>query len=186
MHIHGKGLAWAAIFCAALGSAACAGSQEPKAARGEQLPVFTPEEASLFDDAFSPAVLSSEIQFEADDKLYLRVRRAEAVIPAVVATVTEDRGSNGEHVFSVSLRPTGPPFAGQEWREMVIVEVGPVSPSYSLLQTVGRSLVGTPVILFFRRYKDDGQTVVHWRAEPARDDARQAIERARALGQAGK
>jgi hypothetical protein len=180
LQIYGKRQALAALLSVVLATSACGHSQDPKAARGEQLPPFTAEEAALFDDSFTAAVFSSEIGFDADDKLALRVRRSEAVIPAVVATVTEDRGSNGEHVFTIALRPTGPALSGPDWREMVIVEVGSVSPSYAVLQTLGRSLVGTAVVLFFRRYKDQGQVVVHWRAEPARDAVRQAVENARA------
>lgn len=189
LHIHGK--FWAPLMVslaltAPLATAGCGPARDTKAARGEQLPEFTPEEAALFDDAFSAGVFSSEIAFDADDKLYLRTRRAEAVIPAVIATVTEDQGSDGQHVFTVALRPVGPAFAGQSWRDMVVVEVGTASPSYAVLQTMGRSLVGTPVVLFFRRYKEDRNVVVHWRAEPAREEVRQAVERARTSGEIGK
>lgn len=180
--LQGHGSRWAALaLVATLGS--CGPAREPKAARGEQLPEFTAEEATLFDDSFSPAVFSAEIAAELDDKLYLRVRRAEAVIPATVATLTEDRGSDGEHVYTLGLRPSGPPLAGTAWTEPVVVSVPPRSPSYPVLQGLGSQLVGTPVILFFRRYKGDGQVEVHWRAEPARQDVRQAVERARLLGE---
>ncbi len=169
-----------------ISSTACGSPPESKAAPSEQFPEFSPEEASLFDDAFAPGVFSSEIAFEPDDALYLRVRRAEAVIPAVISTVTEDRGSNGQQVFTVALRPTGPAYAGEDWHEMVIVEVGPASPSHAVLQTLGRSLVGTPVVLFFRRYKADRQIIVHWRAEPAREEVRRAVEQARTVGELGR
>jgi hypothetical protein len=181
--LHSHGSRWAAVALVAAALAGCGPAREPKAARGEQLPEFTAEEASLFDDSFSPAVFSSEIAAELDDKLYLRVRRAETVVPAAIATVTEDRGSDGEHVFTLGLRPSGPPLAGAAWSEPVVVSVPPRSPSYPVLQGLGAQLVGTPVILFFRRYKGDGQVEVHWRAEPAREDVRQAVERARLLGE---
>jgi hypothetical protein len=180
--LHSHGSRWITIGILVL-LASCGPAHEPKAARGEQLPAFTAEEATLFDDSFSPAVFSAEIAAELDDKLYLRVKRAEAVIPAAVATVTEDRGSDGEHVYTLGLRPTGPPLAGAAWNEPVIVSVAAANPSYPVLQGLGASLVGTPVILFFRRYKGDGQVAVHWRAEPAREDVRQAVERARLLGE---
>jgi hypothetical protein len=89
-------------------------------------------------------------------------------------------------VYTLGLRPGGPPLAGAPWTETVVVQVEPQNPSYPVLQGLGTQLVGTPVILFFRRYKGDGQVVVHWRAEPERPDVRQAVERARLLGELGK
>ena len=167
----------------ALPSSGCGPSREAKAAAAETFPEFTPEEATLFDDAFSPAVFSADIAAEVDEMTHLRARRSEAVFPAQVATVTEDRGSDGEHVFSLTLRPIGPALMGEDWREQISVGVGPASPSYPVLTSMGRGLVGTRVILFFRRYKGDGRVDVHWRAEPDREEVRKAVERARLLGE---
>jgi hypothetical protein len=185
LQIHGKSLALVGMIALLLAAVSCA-SPQPKSPPGEQLPPFTAEEATLFDDAFAPAVFSSDASPDIDHKLYLRARQAESVVPATVATVTEDRGSDGEHVFTLELRPTGPPLAGVAWTERVALIVAPASPSYGVLRNLGPSLIGTPVILFFRRYKDDGRVSVHWRAEPDREDVRQAVERARFISEMRK
>lgn len=183
LQIHGKLWSFVTAAALALGAAGCGPSRDAKAAPAESLPAFTPEEAGLFDDAFSPAVFSPDLEPEVDEKMHLRARRAESVLPARVATVTEDRGSDGEHVFTLGLRPMGPPLMGAPWSETIAVGVGPASPSYPILRSLGAGLVGTPVILFFRRYKGEGRVEVHWRAEADRDAVRKAIERARLLGE---
>jgi hypothetical protein len=178
LQIHGKNLALVGLLALLLGGPSCA-SPEPKSPAPEQLPSFSAEDATLFDDSFSAAVFSTDARPDIDHKLYLRSRQAESVLPASIATVTEDRGSDGEHVYTLELRPTGPPLAGAVVTERVALTVSPASPSYGVLRNLGASLIGAPVILFFRRYKDDGLVSVHWRAEPDREEVRQAVERAR-------
>jgi hypothetical protein len=185
LQIHGKKRPPAGLLAVVLAVAACA-TPEPKSPPPERLPAFTAEDATLFDDAFAPAVFSSDTAPDIDHKLYLRARQAESVVPARVATVTEDRGSDGEHVYTLELRPTGPPLAGVVWRDRVALTVAPASPSYAVLRSLGSSLIGMPVILFFRRYKNDGRQSVHWRAEPDREEVRQAVERARFISEFGK
>jgi hypothetical protein len=130
-----------------------------------QYPSYTPEEASVFDDSISAAVLSGGA-WAPDEKFNDRVRRADSVTPARILTVTEQPRVAGAPIFIVELQQFGQTLAGRGDRERVRLELAPDNPAYRLFRWQKRGLLGRDVVLFYRKYLHDGLVTVHFRAEP--------------------
>lgn len=174
----------AALALAAL-SAACGPSEQPKTApSAQQLPLYGPDAARLFDDTISPDVFGASIDGSdaaADPALPIRTQRAEAVVPVKVSTVTSDT-EGGSPAYTLVLSPVGPPLSGRPWGQPINIEIWPTSPSFAFMHSADSTLVGREFILFFRHYNEQGQITVHWRAEADTPALRAAVERARLVG----
>jgi hypothetical protein len=161
-----------------LGSGCGPNAQPIAAPAAEGLPEYTAEEAIIFDDSFSVAVFGAPVKLRPGDdpKLSERVESADAVVLSKIATVTSDR-SRGPRNYQLVLRPVAPAVRGDTPEEPVTVSVTSTSPSYHFVASPDAVLVGRVVVLFFRRYNEEGIVKVHWHAEPATQEVREAIER---------
>jgi hypothetical protein len=167
------------LLCA---PAACAMSRPAVAAADAGLPPYGPEDAALLDDTFGAAVFptSALVLPPSGGKLLERVLRAECVLPVVVTTVGR-QGTMPHQSFALAASPAGKPLAGIEWQEPITLTIGPSSPSYAQIVSAETTLVGTPLILLFRRYVTEGTETIHWRAEPDTPAVRAAVLRATAV-----
>ena len=169
------------VAAASAGFAGCGPSAAPVAAPvSEGLPSYTPEEAALFDDTFDLTVFgrAPTIRPSEDPKLPERVKQAESVVLAKIATVTSDRGQSSSPYYQIAFKPVAP-LSGAAASEPVTVSVGPNSPSYQFVVLTDAGLIGRVVVLMFKRYKESGSTVVHWHVESDTREVRAAIESAR-------
>jgi hypothetical protein len=158
----------------------CGPSEQPVAAPvAEKYPDYTPEEAALFDDTFSPGVFGAPVEVPPGDdpKLVERTRLADAVVRVKVATVTRDRGPQGNLSYQLALRALEEAWRGETPGEPVQAPVNPGSPAYSFVASADAVLVGRVVVLFFRRYKEGGSAAIHWHAEADTPEVRAAIEK---------
>lgn len=164
----------------------CGTSPPAQVAHTGQHPVYTPAEASLFGDTFSPDFFGAErpIPVELDQKLVRRVAAADVVIGARFSTVNRERRGDRQH-FTLAITPHGPQLAGTGRPEIWTLEVPPESPSYAWLSSFGTSLVGKYLIVFLRRYNLSGSASVHWHIEPDTEPVRAAIGRARLITEVG-
>lgn len=164
----------------------CGSPPPAQGARTGQPPVYTPAEASLFGDTFSPDFFGAErpIPLELDQKLVRRVAAADVVIGARFSTVNRERRGDRQH-FTLAISPHGPQLAGTGRPEIWTLEVPPESPSYAWLSSLGGSLVGKYLIVFLKRYNVAGSVAVHWHIEPDTEPVRAAIGRARLITEVG-
>ena len=171
-----------ALIAALIGLvSACGPSAAPVAAPvAEGLPSYTAEEAVLFDDAIDLTVFgrAASIRPDEDPKLPERVKQAESVVLAKIATVTSDRGQASSPFYQVAFKPVAPAFSGTTPTE-VVVAVTPTSPSYQFVVLTDAGLIGRVVVLMFKRYKESGSTVFHWHVDSDTKEVRAAIERAK-------
>ncbi|MBN2193194.1 MAG: hypothetical protein JW751_10295 [Polyangiaceae bacterium] len=143
------------------------------------LPEYQPEDAALLDDTFGPDVFPTSVLVlpSSYEKLVERVVRAESVLPVTVTTVSR-QGIPPRQSYSLVVTPTGRPLAGAAWSSPLVLTLSPTSPSYAQVVSAETTLVGTPLILLFRRYVADEVESLHWRAEPDTPAVRAAILRA--------
>jgi hypothetical protein len=174
-------LALAAAAGLSLLAATCGPSAAPVAAPiAEGLPSYSAEEAVLFDDTIDLTVFgrAQTIRPSEDPKLPERVKQAEVVVLAKIATVTSDRGQGGSPFYQLAFKPVAPALTGTTPTEPVMVTVAPTSPSYQFVVLTDAGLIGRVVVLMFKRYKESGSTVVHWHVESDTQEVRAAIESA--------
>jgi hypothetical protein len=162
----------------------CTGGSTPAQDPGERerLPEFTAAEASLFDDSIALGVFGAELtDAEAGDdtKLSERTVRADAVVPVKVSTVTSDSVGETER-FELEVTPWAASLAGAAQAAPITLQVSQRSPSFPFVKSAGTTLVGAKLILFFRRYDQDGRASVHWRLEADSNEVRKVVEQARA------
>jgi hypothetical protein len=150
----------------------------------EGLPEYAAEEAVVFDDTIDLTVFgrAPSIRPHEDPKLPERVRTADTVIIAKIATVTSDRGQASSPDYQLAFRPLAPALRGATPEELVVVNVSPNSPSYQFVLLTDSGLIGRVVVLFFKRYKEAGGSVLHWHVAPDNQEVRAAIELALVAG----
>jgi hypothetical protein len=145
---------------------------------------FTPDDAVLFDDSFSPEVLGIGTgRPDGDPDLPGRVERADSVLLVRIATVTSDTDGTalGYHLV---LQPVAPPLAGAPTPEPITIAVAPTSASYGFVKTADMALVGGRYVLFWRRFGEDGSVVVHWHAAADTPEMRRSVAQIRAAQRA--
>lgn len=172
------------IVLGALLTLGCSAGPARPTAVASNLPAYTAEEAALFDDSFSPELLGMRYgeERQSPEKLEARTRRADTVSPVKVATV--NRESVGEqHRYHLILKPRGPALAGVNLDQEVDVFVGPTNPAFAFLRSVEAKLVGKDMVVFLRRYQEEGDVIVHFRGEPDNEKVRAAVKRAATLGE---
>lgn len=130
-----------------------------------ELPDYTPAESVLFDDQFHEAVYRP-VAWSASPKLSDRVRFADGVAVARITTATEVPGTGTLPHIAVELTIVGQPFKGAPTGTPVRLTLAPDSPSYRLFRWQRPLLLGKDVVLFYRSYDHEGETRVHFRAEP--------------------
>jgi hypothetical protein len=160
---------------------------KPAAVVASDLPPYTPEAAVLFDDSFARDVFDPTLAQHGNDwqrALVLRTRYADAIVRARISTVSRSSAplDSSESIHELVLNPLEPALAGQTSGEPIAVQLSPQSPAYGLIARGGSSLIGKTVILFFKRYNDEGREAIHWHAETDTDVVKHAIIVAAALG----
>jgi hypothetical protein len=159
-------------------------SVDQQAGRPVALPRFTPEDAVLFDDSFSPEVLGiGTSRPESDPDLPGRVERSDSVLPVRVATVTSDTDGTA-FGYQLALQPVPPVLVGAPTFEPITILVHPTSASYGFVKTADMTLVGSRYVLFWQRFGEGGRAVLHWHAAPDTPEMRRAIEQIRSARRA--
>lgn len=156
----------------------CGPAARPAEVEVVELPSFTPAQAALFDDQFHQAALGYA-PWEPDyPKLRERVRLADSVVVARVTTATERPSTSGPPTYLVELTPHGEPLAGAPPTGPVRLTLAPNSPSHRLFRWQRQRVLGKYVVLFFRRYAQDGEETIHFRAEPNIQPVHLAVQQA--------
>jgi hypothetical protein len=137
----------------ALANVGCGGSV-PRSA--PVAPLYTPEDAALFNDLFRPELFGypAIAPPESDTLLPDRVARATSVVPARVVTVTREGDGETRESYGVVVRPIGAPLAGTPLPGPVTLTVAANSPIFGWLEGGARPFVGTELLLFVHVYRD--------------------------------
>jgi hypothetical protein len=114
-----------------------------------------------------------------------RARRAEGIVPARVRTVTRDTTGEAES-YLLDVAPSGPALKGPSPTTPLSLTVPAANPSFPLVSSMDSRLVGTQLLLFYKRYADGGEVVLHWRAELDGPRVRQVIENAKLMSELGR
>ncbi|MFC1641344.1 hypothetical protein ACFL5O_01460 [Myxococcota bacterium] len=166
-----RGIAASWLFLVAFGCSATL--SEPRVDSVSGLPQYSSEEAVHFDDAFALEVFEAgRVDPAQDPNLLKRVRSADSVLAVRVATVTVLDRSAGCHL---ELRPVAPALSGRPIADPIALSIPPASSSYQLVASTGFDLIGTTLILFLRRYKENGRPVFHWHASLNTPELRAAV-----------
>lgn len=171
----------ASVSIVALTLGACSGSSRP-ASSAADLPSYGPNEAVLFDDTFSAAVFDTTIAPAPDwrAKMNNRTAAADAVVRARISTVSSQQ-SEAMSSLELEFTPAGAALAGRTETASIMVELPSRSPSFAVVGVDSSALIGKTVILFYRRYNQDGTATVHWRAEPDTQTVTAAVHQAAVL-----
>lgn len=166
-------LRWAISLVLLLVTACGGGKPQPPVA----IPVYTPEDAALFNDLFRPELFGypAIAPPEADTLLPDRVVRASAVVPVRVVTVTLERGSHARESYSVVVAPTEASLAGEPLTTPLTLRVAANSPIFGWVADAARQFVGTRLLLFVRHYQDGP----HFHGSLDTPAVREAVLRAR-------
>lgn len=143
---------------------------------------FTAIDAQLFDHALTPEAFGI-ISAATDDKLEKRARAAEGVLPMRITTISRDTDGEDTNSYELTVVPMGPPLKGPPPQGPLVLSVDSWSPSYAMLQTLESRLAGTPVLIFYRRYKEGSSVALHWHAEADTQRVRATVENARLVAE---
>lgn len=162
-----------AMFFALQTLLACAST--PPAIR-TPTPVYSPEDAALFNDLFRPELFGHPgfSPPELDGLLPERVAAADAVVPVRVVTVTFD-GDGERQNYSVVVAPSEAALAGQLDLESVTLRIAGNSPVFPWVEGASRKWVGTQLLLFLKHFHDGP----HFHGAPDTPGVRAAVLRAR-------
>lgn len=155
----------------------------PSAPSTQGLAPFAGPETQLFDDTLSPEIFGAPA--DPSDPLEERARRAEGIVPSRIRTVTRDLTGEVES-YVLDVMPSGPALKGPNPSTALSLTVPPANPSFPLVSSTDSRLVGTQLLLFYKRYADGGQVVLHWRAELDGPRVRQVIENAKLMSELGR
>jgi hypothetical protein len=165
------------------GCALACGAERPEAvvATGS-LPPYTPEQASIFGDTLSPAVLGhpAEVAPALDPKLTPRLAAADAVLTVRVATVSKEELA-GIMGYSLTVAVDHPALRGHEEAGSLEIRIGRGSPSLMQTDAYGDRLVGRRFVLFVKRFEESGEPKLHWYADVEDPALIQAISGAKPL-----
>jgi hypothetical protein len=137
-------------------------------------PGYSPGEANLFDDSISEAMFR-RVAWTPDTKFPDRISRADTVTRARIVTLTEQPRSAGQPRFLVELQAFGAQLAGRVEDQRIRLELDPDNPAYRYFRWHRRALLGAEIVLFYRRYLQDGLVTVHFRAEPNTPEVHYAV-----------
>lgn len=171
------------VLLAAALVAGCGPAPRPSPTPGVGLPGYGGQEQQLFDDTLAPEVFGGAP--DPSEPLQARARYAEGIVPVLVRTVTRDASGEGES-FLVDVAPAGPALKGPSPEGALSLTISRASASFALVRSVDSSLVGTRLLLFYKRYWSGESAVLHWRAEADTARVRQVIEQARLMGELGR
>jgi hypothetical protein len=165
----------------ALALAACTPTPSgPTTSAGPYLAPYAGQETQLFDDTFAPEAFGAFP--DQSEPLAARARAAEGVVPVRVRTVTRDTSTESES-YIVDVVPSGPALKGPNPTTSLTLTVPASSASFPLVRASEAGLVGSGLLLFYKRFQDRGAVVLHWRAELDTPRVRKAVEEATLLGE---
>lgn len=165
------------LFIAACGPSRSGPAADPSAAN---LPAYAASDAALMDDRLSPEVFGAEA--DASDPVGRRAALADGIVRAKVVTVTRDSSGRDER-FVVTLAPLAPPLKGPSVSESLGLGISPTNPSFGFVKSFEGELVGRVVILFYKRYAENGEPTLRWHVEADNPRVNQAIDQARIMGE---
>jgi hypothetical protein len=146
------------------------------------LPPYTAIDAQLFDHALTPEAFGI-ISAATDDKLEMRARAAEGILPMRITTVSRDTDGEDTNSYELTAVPVAPALKGPPPEGPLVLSVDSWSPSYGMLQTLESRLAGTAVLVFYRRYREGASVALHWHAEADTERVRAAVENAKLVAE---
>jgi len=165
----------------ALALAACTPTPSgPPTGPGPILAPYAGPDLQLFDDTLAPEVFGAFP--DSSDPLAARARSAEGVVPVRVRTVTRDTTGEVES-YTVDVVPSGPALKGPNPTTSLALTVPTSGASFPLVRASEAGLVGSGLLLFYKRFQDRGAVVLHWRAELDTPRVRKVVEEATLLGE---
>lgn len=162
------------------GVVACSGTKGEADAPDPSLPLYSPEEARLFDDVVAPAVFGFDPEVRnpsKDPKLKERTRRADFVVVARIDSVSRIGGVAHRGAYALTARPVGVPLVGEPLEGSVELLVQATAPSYAWVEGAGPKWVGSQVVLFGRHFREGNRTTLHFRCEQDSRELRSVIQR---------
>lgn len=156
---------------------------EPRVASATAgLPDYSAEESGVFDDVLTPGTfgLPSVMHATQDPQLGARVHEADTVSPVRIATATTE-SLDGNDTSTLVFNPDGAPFAGRALDGPIELRFSVGNPSAESIDRLGDSLVGKHLVLFLKRYDDQGEPKLHFHGEADTPELRNAIGREKAL-----
>ncbi|HEX2732671.1 MAG TPA: hypothetical protein VHM70_13760 [Polyangiaceae bacterium] len=150
-------------------AAACGGAESPSETPVDELPPYTAAEAALYNDSLAPEIFGVESLGKpptAKETFADLVGKADSVARARLTTVTRTKTPiDGRVRYVLVVEPMGETIVGEPLSPNLELTVGLGSPSLSLLHSMDAEMVGSKFILFVKRYRAHGESVLHFRAE---------------------
>ncbi len=156
---------------------------EPRVASATAgLPEYSAEESGIFDDILTPGTfgLPSVVPATQDPQLGPRVHEADTVSPVRIATATTE-SLDGNDTSTLAFNPDGAPLAGHALDGPVELRFSVGNPSAESIDRLGDSLVGKHLVLFLKRFDDQGEPKVHFHGDADTPELRNAIGREKTL-----
>jgi hypothetical protein len=175
-------LRWLVVGLAGATAVGC-DTPEPRVASATAgLPEYSAEESGVFDDVLTPGTfgLPSVMSATEDPQLGPRVRGADTVSPVRITTATTE-SLDGNDTSTLVFNPDGPPLAGHALSGPIELRFSVGNPSAESIDRLGDSLVGKHLVLFLKRYDDQGEPKLHFHGEADTPGLRNAIGREKAL-----
>lgn len=167
----------------ALGLAGALGCRSrPTETPAPSKPVYSAEEATVFNDFFRPELFGlqgAETAPEDDRLLPDRVARADVVVAGRVVTLTREADARGG-TYSVVVAPVASPLVGRPSDTPLVLTIPAKSTAYAWIDSHRDACVGIRTLVFAREYEDG----VHFHASLDTPAVRDAVIRAK-LSQAG-
>ncbi len=152
-------------------------SAPPSERPASELPVYEGEQARLFDDSFSPRLVTSLVSTGAAEGgaqlVRTQAKEADGVFTARVTTIDEDTRA-GQTTYRVTLVPVAA-IAGDSPNRPLAVTIPRDHPSYGMIRSGRPRLIGQRPVVFLKYFQQDGSVSPHMRVEPDDEATRQAI-----------
>ena len=149
----------------------------------DNLPDYSPEDASLLDDSFSGHLFETAFVpgIAGDDPHFAdRVLRADKIWVMKVATVSREGSLENNRRYELSFR-TLASLVGAPPSSPLSFTISGKDPAFHWLDRVGGAWVGKEVLLMVRDFRSDaGELVMHFHGEPNTPELRARIGRIRA------
>jgi hypothetical protein len=162
------------------GLVGCSSGKGEADAPDPSLPLYSPEEARLFDDVVAPAAFGFDPEARnpaQDPKLKERTRRAEFVVVARVETVSRVGGVAHKGAYEITVRPLGVPLVGEPLEGPIDLVIPSTTPSYAWVEGAGTQWVGSQMVVFGRHFREGNRTTLHFRGERDSLELRTMIQR---------
>lgn len=157
----------------------CSGcAAAPVTSTTRDLPPYAGSQARLFDDSLSLRLANPTLEGAGEGLLRARATEADLVLLGRLRSVNE-RNVGNRSLFSLVFTWEKVLAGSEPEGEALIVEVPPDTASHALVRSRRSKLVGVPVVLFLKWFRDDDGPKLHARVEPDDPSVRDAVIAAR-------